>query len=69
MAPEQYAVFYSEDFIMNDMIYEPERDILYLVVEARSDITNEYKGTKILRLSKEFYERSNFLDPRKIYEE
>ena len=68
MAASMYDTFYNKDYIIADMIYEPNSDILYLVYEEFSPLTGEFKKTKILRLSKEFYNRTNFIDNNKIYE-
>lgn len=64
-----YASFYSNDPMIGDIIYDPHGDKVYLIYIRIDPVTDKYKDTKILRLSKEFYERSNFVDYNKIYEE
>lgn len=67
MSPEPYSIFYSEDFTITDMIYEPHKDCLYVIYEVRSEINNMYKETKALIFNKEFYNKTNLLDVEKIY--
>lgn len=67
MSPEPYSIFYSEDFTITDMIYEPYKDCLYVIYEVRSEINNMYKETKALIFNKEFYNKTNLLDVEKIY--
>jgi hypothetical protein len=69
MSPEVYDKFYIDDFLITDIIYEKTNDCVYVVYESRSDITNKYKETKVLKFYKEFYNRSNLMDIEKIYEE
>jgi hypothetical protein len=69
MSPEVYDKFYMDDFLITDIIYEKTNDCVYVVYESRSDITNKYKETKVLKFYKEFYNRSNLMDIEKIYEE
>lgn len=64
-----YSVFYGKDFVMSDMIYDSKRDCLYLIYEETDSITNKFKCTKALRLNKEIYEKSNFMNIEKIYED
>lgn len=65
---ELYSLYYEEDFSISDMIYNVQLDILYVIYEIRDRITQEYKSTKVLCFTKEFYERTNFIDLDKIYE-
>jgi hypothetical protein len=65
---EQYDTLYRSHFLINDIIYDPDQDILLAVYEDRSEITDKYKATKILKFTKELYDRTNFIDPTKIYE-
>ena len=67
--PNIYDSLYSDDFIVNDVIYDPSEDVLLVLCEERSEINNNYKSTKVLKFTKEFYDRTNFLDPEKIYVE
>lgn len=69
MSVDVYNSFYSDHFVIADTIYEPVKDILYAVFEVRSDITDNYKETKILRFNKEFYNRTNLVDISRIYED
>lgn len=49
------------------MIYEPVRDCLYVLYDVFSDVTGDYKETKVLRFYKEYYDKTNFIDNTKIY--
>ena len=69
--PMSFNVFnelYMKDFIVNDAIYEPENDCLYVLYDIISDVTGKYKETKVLRFYKNFYERTDLLFDEKIYE-
>ena len=58
---------YFNNTVMERMIYEPNNDILYILIGVKSEIT-EKVTMKIIRLSKELYDRTNFVDDLKIYE-
>lgn len=68
MIPEHYNTFYGSDFLIRDIIFDYHLDRLLILYELRSDITNQYKGTKILVLDKEVYDHTNFVDLYKVYE-
>lgn len=69
MLPEIYDNFYTDDFTITDIIYDESIDCVFVIYEQRSDITNRYKKTVALKFTKEFYDRTNFIDPTKIYED
>lgn len=69
MVDVHYSIFYGKDFLMSDLIYDSKRDCLYLIYEEYNEISNKFKCTKALRLSREIYEKSNFMNNEKIYEE
>lgn len=64
-----YEKFYADEFTVTDMFYDFHSDSFFILYEVRSDITNSYKETKALIFTKEFYEKTNFLNPERIYEE
>jgi hypothetical protein len=69
MGIEPYATFYCNDIILNRMIYDNNSDTLYLVLNTVSSVTGKQNKTKVVRLSKELYDKSNFLDSTKIYKD
>ena len=60
-----YNELYGEDFMVLDFIYNDK--VLYLIFEERSPITDQYKGTKILIFTEEFYKNTSFIDSEFIY--
>ena len=63
-----FSNFYSKDFIISNAFYEPENDCLYVIYEEETGIDKDHKKVKILRFYKEFYERTDLIDNKKIYE-
>ncbi|MBR6289175.1 MAG: hypothetical protein IKR19_07570 [Acholeplasmatales bacterium] len=68
MIAEHYNTFYGKDFLIRDIIFDYHKDRIFVLYELRSDITNQYKGTKILVLNKEIYDHTNLVDLYKVYE-
>lgn len=69
--PTNISVFnnsYSNSFVATEFIYEPNNDCLYLIYESKSDITGEYKETKILRFYKDMYNKLVLVNNDAIYE-
>ena len=54
---------------ITDMIYDFNMDCLFVLYEERSDITDRYKCTKVLRFDKEIYEKTNLINIYNNYEE
>lgn len=67
--PETFVTLYGKDFTVVDIIYDDYEDCFILIYEIRSEITNQYKCTKALRLYKDIYDRTNLMDNTKIYNE
>lgn len=61
-------IFYN-DFYINDIIYDYHKDRVLLVYFLYSNVTHQYKSTKILILNRDVYTHTNFLEFDKIYEE
>ena len=68
MIAEHYNTFYGKDFLIRDIIFDSHQDRIFVLYELRSEITNQYKGTKVLVLDKEIYDHTNFVDLYKVYE-
>ncbi len=66
MMPDVYNQFYGKDYIVKDIIMNS--DLIYVIFIESSSITGDYKSTKAIIFTKEFYDRTNFVDPLKIYE-
>lgn len=67
IAVDNYNNLYLNDFTIADMIFNDEK--LYIIYEERSYLTNTYKKTLALILSKDLYDKTNLIDFSKIYEE
>lgn len=67
-ANEFMDIFYN-DFYINDIIYDYHKDRVLLVYFLYSNVTHQYKSTKILILNNDVYIHTNFLEFDKIYEE
>ena len=61
----EYSRKFGNDFVILDAIFN--EDILYLLYEERSLITDQFKCTKALVFSKELYEKTSFLNDTFIY--
>lgn len=66
MMPDVYNRFYGKDYIVKDIIMNS--DLIYVIFIESSIITGDYKSTKAIIFTKEFYDRTNFVDQLKIYE-
>lgn len=65
---EPYDALYMKDFVINDIIYEPHNECLYLVYRDFDYILKKIKSAKILRLYKDIYDKTDLIDPENIYE-
>ena len=68
MRSSVYTDFYADDYVVTDMVYDSIEDCIYLIFLEFSTVNNHFKSTKALKFTKEFYDRSNFIDYEKIYE-
>lgn len=68
MTSEVYEKLYSKDFVIVDIFYYEKKDQFFILYEVRSDITDKFKETKALILSKEFYDKTNIVNEERIYE-
>ena len=66
MILDQFRIFYFNDELCMDRFYYD--GYLYLLYYEKSEITKQYKSTKLLKLSKELYDKTNLVDQYKIYE-
>ena len=68
MGYESYCTLYSKDTLIDQMFYDAASDNLFIIYHEYSEINNSFKRTLALKLSKELYNHTNFLDLYKIYE-
>lgn len=69
MPYEQYTALYKDDFLVDSMFMDAKTDTLFLIYVEKNKIDGKYKKTVVLKLSKEVYNHTNFLDIYKIYED
>ena len=69
MGYEPYCALYGNDYIVDTMFFDHNSDTLFVIFVEKDQITNKYKRTLALKLSKELYNHTNFLDYYKIYEQ
>lgn len=68
MAYEPYCSLYSKDTLIDQMFFDAASDTLFIIYHEHSEIDGSFKKTLALKLSKELYNHTNFLDVYKIYE-
>jgi len=68
MAYEPYCSLYSKDTLIDQMFFDAASDTLFIIYHEHSEIDGSFKRTLALKLSKELYNHTNFLDVYKIYE-
>ena len=68
ISSNNYMIYYGEDFTIHDIIRDFRKEILYIIYEYRSGITNQYMGTKVLVMDKSIYTQTNFADLSNIYD-
>lgn len=57
---------YSNDIVIEFMFIQ--NDFLYILYEEKSIIDNSFKKMYLLRLTKDLYDKTNFVNPKNIFE-
>lgn len=68
MGYEPYCSLYAKDTLIDQMFYDVASDTLFIIYHEHSEVDGSFKRTLALKLSKELYDHTNFLDVYKIYE-